>query len=240
MLYRVHLQNFEGPLDLLLFLINKNEVDIHDIPIAEITKQYMAYLEVLEWLDLENAGDFILMAATLIRIKAQMLLPRPELDEDEEAEDPRQELVMRLLEYQRFKEVAEEMSELESRQREFYPLAQVGLEFEEDAEAEDEALGEDVSLFNLMAAFVALLKRVPPRTQYTVERVPVTVDQQAQYIIDHLNQHGQALFTDLFRPLKERITMIVTFVALLELVKRQQVRLEQNEPFSEIWLSRAS
>jgi len=104
--YRVQLQNFEGPLDLLLFLIKKNEVEIYDIPVADITQQYLEYLTMIELLDLDNAGEFVLMAATLIRIKAQMLLPKPELEDDEEAEDPREELVRRLLEYQRYKEVA--------------------------------------------------------------------------------------------------------------------------------------
>ena len=97
--YRVQLQNFEGPLDLLLFLIRKNEVEIYDIPVADITQQYLEYLTMIELLDLDNASEFVLMAATLIRIKAQMLLPKPELEDDEEAEDPREELVRRLLEY---------------------------------------------------------------------------------------------------------------------------------------------
>ncbi|MCI0447359.1 segregation/condensation protein A, partial [bacterium] len=121
--YRVKLEAFEGPLDLLLFLIKKSEVDIYDIPIADITQQYLEYLEIITQLDLEGAGDFILVAATLIRIKAQMLLPKPPLEEGEEEEDPRAELVRRLLEYQRFKEVAVQMSDLENHQRLLFPRA---------------------------------------------------------------------------------------------------------------------
>jgi len=121
MAYRVKLQNFEGPLDLLLFLIKKNEVDIYDIPIADITSQYLEYVEIIKLLDLESAGEFILLAATLIRIKAKMLLPRPQSDEEEEIIDPRMELVTRLLEYKKFKELAFKMSEIEEEQSKFLP-----------------------------------------------------------------------------------------------------------------------
>ena len=140
--YRVQLDEFEGPLDLLLFLIKKNEVEIYDIPIAEITKQYLEYVALLEIMDLENAGEFVLMAATLIRIKAQMLLPKPEL-EDEEVEDPREELVQRLLEYQRYKEVAGNLSDFEFKQRDYYPNSNVYFNPEEFQINEDENIGRD-------------------------------------------------------------------------------------------------
>ncbi len=233
MSYRVALENFEGPLDLLLFLIKKNEVDIHDIPIARITEQYLAYLEVLEFLDLENAGEFILMAATLIRIKAKMLLPRPET-EDEEAEDPRDELVQRLLEYQAYKEVAGELSSLETRQRHYYPLTNFGFKADEAQEAEPPMPA--VSLFDLMAAFVEVLKRAPARAEHTVEHIPVTTEEQARFILEYVEKKERVLFTELMTQVKERIILIVTFVALLELVKSKRLSLNQTQPFSEIWI----
>jgi segregation and condensation protein A len=231
--YRVQLEKFEGPLDLLLFLIKKNEVDIYDIPIADITQQYLAYLEIIEFLDLENAGEFVLMAATLIRVKAQMLLPKPEVDE-EEVEDPRAELVRRLLEYQRFKEVAAELDDLEQTQSNFYP--KLNYAFDAAEVAADETEGRNVTLYDLMAVFMDVLKRVPPPSQHTVERIPVTIEEQSAFILDYLEKRGPAQFTDLMAQIKERIILIVTFVALLELVKSKRLQLTQNQPFSEIWI----
>src|SRR5512136_2432208 len=129
MAYKVKLESFEGPLDLLLFLIKKNEVDIYNIPVATITQQYLEYLEIIQLLDLESASDFIFMAATLMRIKAQMLLPKPSIDEEDEAvEDPRRELVYRLLEYKRFKDAAMGLAEKEDQARQLYPRGTFAIE----------------------------------------------------------------------------------------------------------------
>jgi segregation and condensation protein A len=233
--YRVQLEKFEGPLDLLLFLIKKNEVEIYDIPIAEITQQYLAYLQILEFLDLENAGEFILMAATLIRIKAKLLLPRNEADE-EEADDPRQELVQRLLEYQSFKEVAGHLDDLEDSSSNFYPRQNYAFEIEDTPQEEEP--GREVSMFDLMAAFVEILKRAPTIAQHTVERIPVTIEEQSAFILDYLATRENVLFTELMSQIKERIVLIVTFVAILELVKSKRLQLNQNQPFSEIWLKK--
>lgn len=233
--YRVQLEKFEGPLDLLLFLIRKSEVDIYDIPIAEITKQYLAYLEILEFLDLENAGEFILMAATLIRIKVKMLLPRPETEEDE-VDDPRQELVQRLLEYQSFKEVASHLDDLEDSQSHFYPRQNYS--FEKEEAPEEEEPGRDVSMFDLMAAFVEILKRAPTIAQHTIERIPVTIEEQSAYILGYLEKRETVLFTELMTQIKERIVLIVTFVAILDLVRNKRLLLSQNQPFAEIWLKK--
>ncbi|MCG8608568.1 segregation/condensation protein A [bacterium] len=235
--YRVQLEKFEGPLDLLLFLIRKSEVDIYDIPIAEITKQYLAYLEIIQFLDLENAGEYVLMAATLIRIKAQLLLPKPEL-EDEEVEDPREELVQRLLEYQSYKEVAGSLSEFESSQRGLYSRGFFEFEYNEDEEP-GEALGAgEVTLFNLMAAFVDVMKRIPPITQHEVEHIPATIEDQSDFVLGYLDKHGESPFTEIMAEIKERIILIVTFVAILELVKGKQIILNQSKPFSDIWIRR--
>jgi segregation and condensation protein A len=235
--YKVHLQNFEGPLDLLLFLIRKSEVDIYDIPVSEITKQYLAYLEVIELLDLDNASDFVLMAATLIRIKAKMLLPKPPVEDDEEEMDPRQELVQQLIEYQRYKEVAWNLGDLEQEQRHFFPLTNYQFHDDDVRAEEEEEPGREVSLFELMAAFVEVLKHVPPKTEHTVTRIPVTIEEQSEYILTMLAENRKILFTDLLKEIKERIILIVTFVALLEMVKRKQLKLDQSQPFSEIWIT---
>lgn len=235
--YKIQLENFEGPLDLLLFLIRKNEVDIHDIPIAEITQQYMAYLQVIELLDLDHASEFILMAATLIRIKARLLLPRPE-QEDEDEEDPREELVQRLLEYQRFKEVARDLAEIEREQRDYFAGINYVFHDEDAEEEEQESLPDkQVSLYDLMSVFVEVLKRVPPITEHTVEQIPVTIEDQADFVLKFLDQKEQVLFRDLLlTQVKEKIILIVTFIAILELVRSKKIHLNQNQPFSEIWI----
>ncbi|MFQ5648880.1 MAG: segregation and condensation protein A [bacterium] len=235
MSYRIQLQNFEGPLDLLLFLIKKNEVDIYDIPIAAITQQYMEYLQAIELLDLDHASEFILMAATLIRIKAHLLLPKPEMEEDEDLEDPRQELVQRLLEYQRFKEVAENLGEFEKEGRELFMARNYA--FEDEPDQEEGVAQSEVALYDLMAVFVDVLKRVPPVTEHTVERIPVTIEDQAAVVLDFLDSKERVLFRDLLMTqVKEKIILIVTFIAILELVRSQKVALNQSEPFAEIWI----
>jgi len=238
MSYRVELQNFEGPLDLLLFLIKKNEVDIYDIPIATLTEQYLAYVQVMEMLDIDHASEFILMAATLIRIKAKMLLPKSPLDDEDEPEDPREELIQRLLEYQRYKEVAVNLGELEQEQRKYYPT--LNYRFSQETEPEEELTTEqdEVTLYELMSVFTEVLKRIPPATHHTVERIPVTIEEQAEFILAYLDKHERVLFTDILSEIKERIILIVTFVAILELVKSQRLKINQNKPFSEIWLQK--
>ena len=236
--YRIQLQNFEGPLDLLLFLIRKNEVDIYDIPISEITQQFLQYLEVIELLDLDQASEFVLMAATLIRIKARMLLPKPELDDDEEAEDPRQELVQRLLEYQRYKEVAWDLRDREEVQKNFFQRGSFHFDYEENEDSEEFLNEKEVTMFDLMSVFLEILKRVPPVTSHTVQTIPVTIDEQSEHIMNFLQKQKKVLFTELFADFEERIILIVTFIALLELVKNRSLILNQANPFSEMWICR--
>ncbi|NOZ55874.1 MAG: segregation/condensation protein A [Calditrichaeota bacterium] len=233
--YKVQLENFEGPLDLLLYLIRKNEVDIYDIPIAEITRQYLEYLDVIQHLDLDRASEFILMAATLIRIKAQMLLPRPELEEDEEYEDPRQELVQKLLEYQRFKTVAEALAERETEHRDLLPRS---FFYFEGNGHDSEPPAPSVSLFDLIAVFKEVMQRAPERDYHAVQPLPVTVEEQIEYVVDYLAERGHALFADLIRELPDRLTMVVTFVAILELIRRGAVQVRQASPFGEIWIQK--
>ena len=238
MAYRIKLNNFEGPLDLLLFLIKKNEVDIYDIPIAEITAQYLEYVEIIKLLDLESAGEFILLAATLIRIKAKMLLPRPQTDEEEEIIDPRLELVSRLLEYKRFKDLAVKFSDLEDKQSEafsrgYYEEIEPGLEGGID-------LDEDVTLFSLISAFKQVLDRIPRETFHHVEIIQTSLEEQIDYILNRLVKGKQITFFELVSHIRDRIIIVVTFMALLELIKRGELITRQSKAFGEIWIVRKS
>ena len=236
MAYRVRLKNFEGPLDLLLFLIKKNEVDIYDIPIAAITKQYLEYVEIIKLLDLEVASEFILLAATLIRIKAKMLLPRPADDEEEEIIDPRMELVTRLLEYKRFKEVAYKLADLENERSHLFNRGYH--ESLEDGDDDEIHFGEDVTLFSLITTFKQVLDRMPKETYHEVEDIKISLEEQIDYILDYVKEDRRVAFYDLIVKLSDRLIVIVTFIALLELIRRGEVIARQSVPFGEIWIAR--
>lgn len=238
MAYRVKLQNFEGPLDLLLFLIRKNEVDIYDIPIALITHQYLEYVELIKLLDLDSASEYIYLAATLIRIKAKMLLPKPET-EDEEEEDPRMELVQRLLEYKRFKDLTPFLAEQESTQRNFFSRKYFKFDLQEDEEPEDvENSLNNVSLFQLMEVFKKILEKAPEPTFHRVEVISVTLEEQIEYVKGLLETQNPLLFADIMRDLLDRISIIVTLIAILELHKRNQLLIKQLVPFGDIWIQK--
>ncbi|MCA9730902.1 MAG: segregation/condensation protein A [Deferribacteres bacterium] len=238
MAYHVKLENFDGPLDLLLFLIKKNEVDLFNIPIAEITKQYLEYVDLINTLDLENASDYILLAATLIRIKAKMLLPKsPVEDEEEIEEDPRDELVRQLLEYQRFKEITNEMSDLEADRRLVYARR-----YFDYTTGEDEFVWEtsgNYTLFELMSVFKEVLKRKPRITHHHVEQHPVTAEEQMAFLLAELDKHhGELLFYHMAEMLTSRIAVIVTFIAMLELIRNGKIEINQSSTFGEIWIKR--
>ncbi|MBN1155844.1 segregation/condensation protein A [candidate division KSB1 bacterium] len=235
MSYRVRLENFEGPLDLLLFLIRKNEVDIYDIPIAEITRQYLDYLEIIKVFDLEYAGDFLIMAATLIRIKSQMLLPRPKSDEDEEELiDPRLELVTRILEYKRFKEVAHKLHDIGERQSNVFP--RVYFPGQHDGEDEEWVPRENVSLFTLISVFKDVIENIPKETFHEITDIKITTDEQIEYILGELKNSERISFYDLLAGFENRLKIIVTFIALLELIKQNRITVKQSLPFGEIWI----
>jgi segregation and condensation protein A len=232
MRYRVKLDIFEGPFDLLLFLIRKNEVDIYDIPISKITEQFLGYMEALELLDLNVAGDFIEMVAILMHIKARLLLPRPEI-EGEEPEDPRTELVERLIEYKRFKEASYELDDLEEKRQKLYARKYFDyLPLQE--EISDEEFLDKVNLFDLMLAFKKAMDQMPKITYHEVRKIEVTVEQQSEYILEQLKSKKILLFQDLMRDFKEKIVLIVTFVSLLELVRNGQVVVRQSKLFDDI------
>ncbi len=235
-MYKIKLQNFEGPLDLLLFLIRKNEVDIYDIPIALITRQYLETIELLQQLDLDIAGEFIVMAATLMRIKSQMLIPRPVTEEDEEPIDPRQELVNRLLEYRKYKEIAYTLGEKESYFRTLQPKAPQEFNFP-DLPAEQMSSGT-VTLFDLLYAFNQALQRFRERPEQHIVVEEVSVEDQIQYIRTFLQAQEKTTFRELVRPLASKMRLLATFLALLEMIKLQEIIVKQPKAFGEIWIFR--
>jgi segregation and condensation protein A len=233
MRYRVKLDIFEGPFDLLLFLIRKNEVDIYDIPIAKITSQFLDYIEVMRILDLNVAGDFIEMVAILMNIKARMLLPKPMAIEGQEEEDPRTELVERLIEYKRFKDASYELNELEEERRKLHPRKYFKFIDKTETISDEEYL-EKVTLFDLIIAFRRAMDNMPKVTYHEVTRIEVTVEQQSDYIFQKLADKKMILFQDLMKEIKEKIILIVTFVALLELVRSRKIIVKQSDVFDDI------
>jgi len=226
-MYRVKLTEFEGPLDLLLFFIKRDELDITNIPISRITQEFLEYLHLMASLDLEVAGDFIVMAATLMQIKVRMLLPRDESAPDEE--DPRAELVRRLIEYKRFKEMAQEFGSLEEEQRKIYYRRFFDADTTTVVEEEGEEFLKDISLFNLISAYKSALDQMPRKIVHEVQLMPVSVDEQMSFVLDYLRVHGPTTLLQLVAHMVEKIRIIVTVMALLELTKNKVIGLAAVE-----------
>jgi segregation and condensation protein A len=236
-MYRVRLQNFEGPLDLLLFFIKRDELNIYDIPIAKITKEFWEYVQLIQMLDLEVAGDFILMASTLMQIKVRLLLAKPD-DGEEEEEDPRAELVRRLLEYKRYKELATSFSEMEAVQsdyfyREFFKGDERG-----ESDEEEFSVLQDVTIYQLIAAFKYALDSLPKKIYHDVERINVTIEEQLEYILKFFGRRKRYTFLELVQSMTEKIRIVVTFIALLELIKNRRINVKQSDVFHDIWIYR--
>ncbi|MEX0723130.1 MAG: segregation/condensation protein A [Gracilimonas sp.] len=224
-MYRVQLNNFEGPLDLLLFFIKRDELDIYDIPISYITKQFLEYIHLMEELDLDVASEFILMASMLMSIKAKMMLPREDADDEElDESDPRYELVQRLLEYKRYKEMSEKMADMDEETRKKYMRGYPEAD-EVDKQATGEAL-QDVTMFDLIAAFKKVLQDIERKNiVHHVEKVSTTVEEQAEFVLNQLQEHGRQTFMQVCATLKNKIYVVVTFLAVLEMIKEQQINL---------------
>ncbi len=230
MSYRIKLEVFEGPFDLLLYLIRKEELDIYDIPISQITEQYSQYIELMRILDLDIAGEFLVMATTLMHIKSTMLLPEEGLTEEEEEEDPREALMQQLLEYRKYKEAASILEQRELQQQDI--LTRPGM----DEEAE---VLLDVNLFDLLGALSRVLERLKEEPVREIVRDETTVKEKIRFIVNILMKEKRVNFTRIFTRCKSRSEAIVTFLALLELIKLQEVRIKQRSQFGEIYLSRA-
>ncbi|NWF99172.1 MAG: segregation/condensation protein A [Nitrospirae bacterium] len=222
---------FEGPFDLLLHLIKEDKIDIYDIPISQITSRYLEYIELMKELNLEIAGEFLVMAATLIHIKSRMLLPPDEEVPQEEQEDPRKELVQKLIEYQKYKEAA---NELRTREEEWIRV------FRKEPLTDDEKEnGElylfDVSLFDLIGAFKKVLENAPSET-ITITKETLTVKDRMSFIMEIMEGKETARFEELFEQNFTKIQFVVTFVAILELIRLGLLRAYQEKQFSTIWV----
>ena len=236
--YRVRLPIFEGPLDLLLFLIKRDELDIYDIPIAKITQDFLDYVNLLKVLNLHLAGDFMVMAATLMRIKARMLLPASPLDDDDEIDDPRQELVDMLIEYRKFKEAAGELEELEDERIKMFPRIQSMEEVYGGPTLEDSL--KDVTLFDLLETVKKILAEMPEESLHEIVTLDVTIEEQMGVIESFFGEKDHFSFMDLAKSLKQRILVMLTFLAMLELMRTQKIRVEQDENFGEIIIRKLS
>jgi segregation and condensation protein A len=232
--YQIRLEQFEGPLDLLLHLIKRNEINIYDIPMALITKQYLEHISLMKALNLEVAGEFLVLAATLILIKSKMLLPIEAEDEEEADQDPRADLVRQLLQYKQFKEAAHELQDRERLWREVYHRAPLVTSTPKDA---DETPLE-LTLFDLMGALQEVMRRTPSKALLEVTADHLTVKDRMNYILERLEESAAVPFDSLFIPAEGRLVLIVTFLALLELIRLHLVRVFQPEAFGAILVSR--
>ncbi|NTV29440.1 MAG: segregation/condensation protein A [Candidatus Omnitrophica bacterium] len=238
MSYKFHLDMFEGPLDLLVYLIKKNEINIYDIPISAIADQYIEYIEMMKMMDLDSIGDFLVMAAELMRIKSKMLLP-PDPNEAAQPEDPRAELVRRLEEYQRIREAAEELrlradkrSELFARRLDEQAIG----ELKEDAKE----VYFEANLFDLVTALSRALLSKPEEGEYEVVREEYTVEAKVHLILHVLVDRPRVLLTELFESARNKMEVIVTFMAVLELCRLRELLVVQKRLFSDIELVRNS
>jgi segregation and condensation protein A len=237
MTYKVKLEVFEGPLDLLLYLIKKEELNIYDIPIARVTDQYLEYLELMQLMDLDIAGEFLVMAATLMHIKSRMLLPPDQLEQDEAEEDPRAELVRRLLEYKKFKEAASQLASMESQHKHLFP--RVGTAEPEVIEIPKDMLF-DANLFDLITAFTKVLKDIPKDVFHEVIKDEFTVSQKMHDILHMMVEKTSIFFFDLFKAAKSKREIITIFLALLELIKQKVVIVKQSHVFGDIEVIRCT
>jgi len=227
--YQITIPSFDGPMDLLLHLIKEHELDIYDIPISKITKEYLAYLEIMKTLNLEIAGDFLVMAATLMQIKSRMLLPvDPTPDQPEE--DPRLELMRRLVEYKKFKDAADQLLDLE-KLRNHILSRKVSMEVKEVGEEEHL---EEVTLFGLLAAFKDVLIHTQEDVTAELLRPEITVSQKINDLMDMLQVHHKVVFRPLLEACPTKIEKIIVLLALLELIRLKLVKVFQNTNFGEI------
>jgi segregation and condensation protein A len=230
-LYRIRLDHFEGPLDLLLFFIKRDELNIYDIPIHKITQEFLEYVNLIKFLDLEIAGDFILMASTLMHIKVRLLLPK-EVDEKGEEIDPRAELVARLLEYKRYKEMTEELSFFESSQRKVSFRGNFS-EDPKESPPEYDILLKNVNVFDLAKVFKSVLDNVKVEVFHEIKKVPISIEDQMNFVLGKLEEHKELHFLSIVDEIREKIRLVVTFIALLELTKMGKIGIKESSEFND-------
>lgn len=242
MSFEIKLPLFEGPFDLMLFFIERDELDIYDIPISKITNDFLDYVHQLETLEIEVASDFILFAATLMKIKSRMLLPRPELNEKGELVDPREELVRNLLEYKKYKSVVEELSNLEQDRLSKEKRGNLVKELEELSKVEDvEAELQHLDLYKLLHVFQKCMSRLAARadeTTHTIIQFPYTIEQQKAFVLEKISFKKQVPFTEFISYNPDKIFVIYTFLAILELLQLSELTLVLGEGFNNFWVEK--
>src|SRR6187551_3409660 len=240
--FEVKLPLFEGPFDLLLFFIERDELDIYDIPISKITNDFLDYMHHMEHLNIEVASEFILVAATLMRIKSKMLLPRPQLDEQGNEIDPREELVRHLLEYKKYKSVIDSFHKMEEVELMKEKRGNLMKELKVLAESTNvEAELQDVTIYKLMTVFEKVLKRFDAEKNKPVHQViqyPYTVEAQKKYIVDELNSKPRVSFNELLETYPTRIGVIFNFLAILEMLAYQVISIQVGEGFNNFWIAK--
>lgn len=238
--YTIKLPQFEGPFDLLLFFIERDELDINDIPISKITDDFLAYIRQMEEMNIDLASEFILVAATLCKIKAKMLLPRKPLDEEGNEIDPREELVQRLLEYKRYKSVLEEMRQMEEYRSKKRYRGNISKELKSIAtKALVDVELESLTLFKLLRAFERVMQRFEDSHPTSVHRIvnfSYTIEDQQNYIFSQVKKGEKANFKTVFEACQDRIHAIVTFLAMLELLNLQMIKITVGEGVNNFWL----
>ncbi|MBT1685281.1 segregation/condensation protein A [Fulvivirgaceae bacterium PWU37] len=240
--FEVKLPLFEGPFDLLLFFIERDELDIYDIPISKITNDFLAYIKQMEELNIEVASEFILVAATLMRIKSKMLLPRPQLDEQGNEIDPREELVRHLLEYKKYKSVVDIFHQMEETELQKEKRGNLVKELKSLAESTNvEAELQDVTVFKLMTIFERVLKRFEAEKNKPVHQVvqyPYTVDGQKKYLVTEVTKRGRVSFAELLETFPTRLGLIFNFLAILEMLALQLLAIQVGEGFNNFWITK--
>jgi len=236
MSYKIKLEIFEGPLDLLLYLVKKDHLNVYDIPIAQVTEQYLSYLELMRLLDLNIAGEFLVMAATLIQIKSKMLLPQdPQEAAQEEQEDPRLELARRLEEYQRFKEIAQGLRQMEENRQQVFRRPKVEPEIPAD---DGKEVYFEASIFDLISVFSKVLKDAPRELFYEVVKDEFTIEEKIHQILHLLLEEPAVNLRALFERAKNKFEIIVSFLAILELIRLKEIIVRQNKMFGDIEITR--
>jgi segregation and condensation protein A len=240
--FEIKLPLFEGPFDLMLFFIERDELDIYDIPISKITNDFLDYIHHLEQMEIEVASEFILFAATLMKIKSRMLLPRPELNEDGEEIDPREELIRNLLEYKKYKSVVEELASLEEERLSKQKRGNITAELKALNKVDDvDAEMQDLDLYKLLKVFQKCMAKMAARvedTKHTVIQYPYTIEQQKDFILEKISFKKQVPFTEFISYKPEKIFVIYTFLAILELLQLSLVTIVIGEGFNNFWVEK--
>ena len=235
MSYQIKIENFEGPLDLLLYFIRRDELDIYDIPISRITKDFISVISEWKRLNLIIAGDFIVMASTLMRVKAKMLIPRPELDDDGIRLDPRKELINQLIDYSRFKDAASFLKQMNEESSLMTPR-QFQQSINPDSADTLNLVLEDITLFDIASYFKKVMEKRPIISQFELSREPIKLEQQKEIILKRLNEIDRLSFKNLTKKIQSKLELIVTFLAILDLIRVGICHVVQDAIFGELEL----